>query len=169
MLDVSSKVFGAEPRRLACMLSPGWEQQGNWGADEFSAILRHQLAAPLEIDLGGTKWMRHHRSAGEGRRRPRMTYRDLLHQAKPRVELLRLVKEFAKAHLRPADAFLPREIAHVLYYASIVVARCQCGLRISRLTDAALLEGVDWVLSQPWVDEDTRSLFVGARALLQPG
>ena len=123
MLNLSSRVFGADPKKLARLLSAELEQQNNWQPEELSAILRHQLEAPLEIDLGGAKSVRQPLAAGGGPDLAQLTFHDLLHQAKPEVELLRLVKEFAKVHLSPARSLLPHEIAHVLYYASIVVAR----------------------------------------------
>jgi hypothetical protein len=150
------------------MLGAGWERESNWRPEELGAILRHQLAAPIEADLPGTQCLSRRERGQRGRNRGRFTFGGLLHHALPQVELLRLVKEFAKAHLRRDDGLLPREIAHLLYYASLTVAQCRCGRRISRLSDAALIEGIDWVLSQGWVDAQTRGLFLTGRGLLQP-
>jgi hypothetical protein len=54
---------------------------------------------------------------------------------------------------------LPPEVATLLYYAAILVARRRHGQRITQLDDNSLRSGVEWSLQQPWVDQRTKSLF----------
>jgi hypothetical protein len=75
-----------------------------------------------------------------------------------------LTKDFAKACRISADSPIPREIATVLYFASIAVARLRCGRRITELTDTAVRKGLDWALGQPWLDEATRRLLEEGRS-----
>ena len=50
------------------------------------------------------------------------SFGDLLHHPNPPLELLRLTKDFAKACRLSRSGPLPREIATLLYFASIIVA-----------------------------------------------
>jgi predicted transcriptional regulator len=85
----------------------------------------------------------------------------LLHAAPP-IELLSLTKEFAKANMDHPDSSLPKEVAAVLYYASISAALARRGERISQLNDAELERGLRWAKDQPWVDKQIQHLLVQA-------
>ena len=135
-----------------------------WRSDELSAVLRHQLAAPLVMDLstlrGVTAEHVKHLAAGGGADPSIHTFHDLLRHPDPPVELLELTKRFAKlARRTQASIAVPAEVAGVLYFASILVAQTRCGVRISNLSDEQLSEGVQWVLAQVWIDPPTRALF----------
>lgn len=147
----------SEPGSLASMLEVGWETGRPWGEGDLAAVLRHQFAAPVGCDLGPAG-----ADASADRRAGIRTFGDLLHHPAPPVELLVLAKDFAKASRADPHAPLPKEIAAVLYFAAIVVARRRCGARISQLSPEELRAGVDWVLAQPWVDAATRGLFGSA-------
>ncbi len=131
-----------------------------WRPEEFGAVFRHQLAAPLAADLGGLDPGLGDKLAGlrtpDGR--PVTTFGDLLRHPAPPVALLDLVKEFAKASRRAGRGHLPAEVATLLYYLAIAVALCRCGCCLTRLDDAALREGFRWARAQPWVDDATREL-----------
>ena len=141
----------SEPGALASMLEAAWPDGRLWGERELAAVLRHQLAAPLHFDRGETRDTPAAATPGIS------TFQDLLHHAAPPVELLSLAKDFAKATRQEPDAALPKEIAAVLYFASIVVARRRCGRTITGLSPEDLRAGVDWVLAQAWVDPATRT------------
>ena len=136
-----------------------------WRSDELSAVLRHQLAAPLVMDLstlrGVTSEQVKRLAGGGGGADPSIhTFHDLLRHPNPPVELLELTKRFAKlARRTQASIAVPAEVAGVLYFASILVAQMRCGVRISNLSDEQLSEGVHWVLAQVWIDPATRALF----------
>lgn len=134
-----------------------------WRPAELGAILDHQLAAPLECDLGGLDKGLAGRLAAAGGP-PIKSFRDLLHHPHPPVELLELTKRFGKACRNHPDSPLPDEIATVLYFLSIVVAITRCGRRITKMDDPSLRYSLDWALKQPWLDEATRRRFEEGRA-----
>jgi hypothetical protein len=99
----------------------------------------------------------------------RMSFGQLLHDPNPPLPMLELTHKFAKACRGNPDGPLPPEVATVLYYAAITVARLRCGRRISRLDDGALHEGLRWALEQEWLDDGTRSIFKEGREYLDRG
>ena len=151
----------SESQSLARMMDLEAGARGMWEPEELGAILEHQLAAPLELDLVGldpglAEKLRLARQAD-----PRIeSFKDLLlRHANPPVECLELIKEFAKVSRGRPDGPLPDEIATVLYFLSIVAGIIKCRRRITRLDDEALRHGLEWALDQPWLDESTRRLF----------
>jgi hypothetical protein len=130
-----------------------------WRPDELAAMLRHELAAPLPVALG--------RLGEEAARRMQelglpadsgMTLGDVLHHACPPVQLLDLTKRFAKLCNTDPDTVLPRDIAQLLYLASITAALTRAGQRISSLSAPSLRLGLEWATRQAWVDDATRAL-----------
>ena len=160
MSNSSYRVRDTDPRFLAEIMAVDEAAQRVWRPEELGAIFQHQLSAPVELDLGnlepglGPKL----RMLASSQGLLLNSFRDLLQHPNPPIELLRLTKEFAKACRDHPESPLPPEIATVLYYASITVALTRCGRRISGLDDAALRGGLEWAVSQPWVDESTRAL-----------
>jgi hypothetical protein len=149
----------SDPRRLADLLEREPDAARVWTADELAAVLRHQLAVPLHLDLDGA-------ADDEAMRR---SFGDLLADPHPPVNVLDRVKLFAKAARTRADGGLPPEVATVLYYASIAAADARCGRRITRLADAALREGYEWVLAQPWAgDPCAAAVREGLAAMVGP-
>jgi hypothetical protein len=141
-----------------------------WRPEEFGAIFRHQLTAPLVIDLGGLDARLGEKLAGlrtpDGR--PVATFGDLLRHPAPPVALLDLVKEFAKQSRRPGRAHLPPEVATMLYYLTLGVALCRHNHRLTRLDDSTLREGFSWASAQAWADDVTRELLGRAEDRLSP-
>ena len=154
-------IHKSDPQLLAKLMSLDTAPAHAWQPDELGAILRHQLQSPLEFDLitvdAEVKAKLKTLAAANGP--PLKTFGDLLRHPHPPIELLNLTKEYGKVHRNTPESPLPHDIATVLYFAGIVVALTRCGQRISRLDDDGLRRGVEWVASQPWVDEWTRSLF----------
>ena len=139
-----------------------------WRPDELGAILRHQLSAPIRFDmraLGGVG--RQIESLAEARGLVLKSFADLLNHPNPPLELLDMTRQFARRHLGGAESIIPREVAIVLYYASIVAARLRCGAHISKLEDGELLRGVTATLAHPWLDERTRTLLEQGLALIR--
>jgi RNA polymerase sigma-70 factor (ECF subfamily) len=135
---------------------------------ERAEVLRHLLTAPVPLDLGAVDeaLARKVRAWTEGQSLMLKSFGDLLQHPNPLPEFLELVKEFAKENRTDAESPLPREVATVLYYASIAVALARCARRITRHNHATLRQGFGWGCEQPWVDEATRSLLrEGLRAL----
>ncbi len=142
-------------------------EPGRWPEAELGKILRHQLAAPLEADLGsaaidaaanvpaGTAWC--------------VTFRDLFEHSAPPLELLEIVKAFAKDCRAKPHGPLPPEVALVLYYGCIAAALLRHGRNITQLDAASLLDGIRWALSCPWLDNSTRKLFEASAGRLGQG
>jgi hypothetical protein len=163
-----SDIDKTAPPQLAQMLSIDPAFAEAWRPEELAAILRHQLETPIESDLLETD----DASAADGGAvgaRMKMTYGELLASPQPPLALLERAKRFAKACRSHPDGPLPPEVATVLYFACIVVARTRCnGARISALDDATLSQGLRWALSQHWVDRAIRELFESGLAQLKP-
>jgi hypothetical protein len=132
----------------------------SWGADELGSVFRHQMSSPVQFDLHNLA-----RSAAaeletlcaaEGLLI--RSFADLLHHPHPPLELLTMTKRFAKVSYHHADAVIPKDIAAVLYYASILVALVRCNRRITDLDDRDLAQGVRWALGLVWLDDSTRQL-----------
>jgi hypothetical protein len=87
-----------------------------------------------------------------------MTLGELLRHEHPPLELLKLVKRFAKICRRSPENPLPSEIVMFLYYASITVALLRLNETISELTDPSLMRGLNWLHVQMWMPEEMRSL-----------
>ena len=146
--------------RVARLVDATANDQELWRPEEFGAIFRHQLTAPLRTDLGsldprlGEKLSDLRTPDG----RPVMTFGDLLGHPAPPMALLDLVKQFAKQSGRVERGNLPPETATLLYYFVIGVALVRCGQRLTGLDSATLREGFQWARAQPWADEATREL-----------
>jgi hypothetical protein len=158
--DSADALFRSAPKSLAALMAEGAERARLWRADELGAIFRHQLSAPILVDLGGFD------SGGAARLKMLSdaqnlllkSFSDLLLHATPPTELLRLAKDFAKANMDHPDGSLPKEVAAVLYYASIAAALTRLDERISQLKDAELERGLRWAKDQPWVDKPIQQL-----------
>ncbi|NLX96012.1 MAG: hypothetical protein GXY83_07540 [Rhodopirellula sp.] len=144
---------------LARMLDPAGGRGQLWERAEMAAILEHQLAAPLADDLGTVDPNLPVRLPNSSASQiPLVTFRDLFHHPEPPVELLDLTKRFAKRCRTSPDAVLPVEIATLLYFLAIAVARFRLTQQISGLDDESLRGGICWSLEQPWLDDETRKL-----------
>ena len=142
-----------------------------WQAEELGAVFRHQMAAPVSVDLGafgpgaaGKLW-----TLVEAGNLLLRSFRDLFQHPSPPIELLELVKDFAKLNCDRPESVLPTEIATVLYFLSIAAALVRCRRRITELSDAQLREGFAWALRQSWIDETARELLESASARLPGG
>lgn len=152
--------------RLSLLVDNTADDQELWLPEEFGAIFRHQLTAPLQTELAGLAPQLGEKLAGlhtpDGR--AVATFGDLLRHPTPPLGLLELVKEFAKTSRQAGRRQLPPEVASMLYYLSIGIALLRCDHRLSSLSDADLQEGFRWASAQPWTDEATRNLLCRAEA-----
>ena len=162
--DSSAALFKSKAKDLASLMASGDERGPLWRADELAAMFRHQLSAPVLMDLGSFD----PRTAGQLKMLTAAqglllsSFADLFNQTHPPVQLLELVKDFAKANIDHPESGLPREIATALYYASIAAALVRLDKRISQLPDADLQRGLRWAMEQTWLDEKTKSLLAAA-------
>jgi hypothetical protein len=148
-------------RSDAARLSSLWPgavdgSSGTWLPADLGAVLRHQLAVPLDDD-----------PAVPHVHDPAMTCGALLSSAQPRLESLRRLKDWAKPNMTRDDGDVPREVAGVLYFAAILSARLRLGERISELTDDRLMNAIDWMLLLRWLDDGLAKLLREAAAVLK--
>jgi hypothetical protein len=166
----SSAVFKSRARELAALMAAGEEPARLWRADELAAVFRHQVSTPMLVDLGTFDPATANRlqllSGAQGLLLK--SFADLFHHPAPPVELLQLVKDFAKANLDHPESGLPAEIAWLLYYLGIASALVHLQTRISTLTDADLSRGLRWALDQAWLDEPNRQLLLAAVQKINP-
>lgn len=155
MNDKIDEIGKTDSYRLARLLDVD-----SWESDGLREVLRHQLSAPLETDLADAA-----SAAGldlaDLCRLPAgslRTFADLLHHPAPPLGLLQVCKEFAKKCRKLRNGPLPREVAVVLYYASIAAALTRCDKRITGLSNSDLMQGFGWTLAREWVDEPTKEL-----------
>jgi hypothetical protein len=160
-----SRVENLDASKLARLLDIDGPAS-KWTDEDSAAILRHQLAAPLLPDLLMVP------GAEEPRLRSLLTGRpgtnsflEQLTTPHPSLELLQAIKNFARhVHDCPENP-LQGGPSDVLYFASIAAAFARCATRITRLENAALHAGFEWVLSQIGV-EPLRTSIENAKALL---
>jgi hypothetical protein len=158
--DPVSSVHKSRPKALAALLAAREERARLWHPDELAAVFRHQMTAPVAVDLGALDAARaaQLKILSDAQGLLLKSFGDLFRHPTPPVELLQMTKEFAKLNLDHPESVLPREIATVLYYTSIAAALARLDARISLLPDADLRRGMSWVKHQTWVDGETRAL-----------
>ena len=162
-------VFDTDRRQLATLLDLSPDAERLWGDDELGALLRHQMTAPMQVDLINLErgLALKVRTLAESQGLTLKSFGDLLAHPNPPVELLKITKEFAKACRLSPHSPLPREIASVLYFASIAAALVRCRRRITGLGNDALADGLNWVLARHWLDAPTRALVEESLRLLK--
>ena len=139
-----------------------------WRPDELKDMLLHQLRAPLYLSLGTlSAEVVHQLRCNEPPLDPRLTLGELLAHPQPPVELLKLIKRFAKQCRRDPDNPMPSDLVMFLYYVSIAVALVRLNQRISELADRHLRHGMHWLTVQAWVDAEVKSLLAEGLDLLR--
>jgi len=168
--DPAGSVFRSRPKALAALLAAREERGRLWRPDELAAVFRHQMSAPVMVDLSGfdPATATRLKTLSEAQGLLLKSFSELLHHPSPPVELLELTKDFAKLNLDHADSTLPSEIAAALYYTSIAAALVRLDTRITQLKDAELRRGLGWTREQPWIDRQTKDLLAGAIEKLGP-
>jgi hypothetical protein len=167
-MNADKNILDTNPSRLSHLLVRADAPTQTWSPTDVAPILRHQLRTPLSPELapfatgGATQLTDLIASAPP----PLHTFHDLLHHPSPPLALLTLLRDFAKSCR--ADGSLPDEIATLLYYASLALARSKHRQRITDLDDPSLRKGLDWSLRRPWLDPQTRSIFESALSSLDP-
>ncbi|HZK80546.1 MAG TPA: hypothetical protein VFC46_05745 [Humisphaera sp.] len=160
-----STLSNASTQSLAGLMGMNGEEPTRWAPAELGAVLRHQLAAPLEFDLrtiapGGEKTITDLTAAITSGPRPR-SFGDLVVHPLPPLDLLRLMKDFSRSG-RDTDS-LPKEVATVLYYTAISLALLRHSVRITELDNRALVKSIGWCLSQSWVDASVAAVLAEMR------
>src|SRR5580658_3492598 len=119
--DSSDAVFKSRANKLASLLAAGEEGSRLWQTEELAAMFRHQMASPIMVDLGAFDPPTAARSKilSEAQGLLLRSFADLFHHPSPPIELLNMIKDFAKSNRDHPASGLPQEIASTLYYASI--------------------------------------------------
>ena len=158
-------------KELADLMATGEERAKLWRPEDLAAMFRHQMSAPMLVDLGGidARTATKLKVLADAQGLLLKSFGDLFHHPSPPVELLELVKNFAKANLDHPESGLPGEIASVLYYASIASALVHLDTRISQLPNADLERGLRSVAGQSWLDDATKALLAEALKKLPEG
>lgn len=139
-----------------------------WRPDELKDMLLHQLGAPLYLSLGTlSAEVVHQLRCNEPPLDARLTLAELFAHPQPPLELLKLVKRFAKQCRREPENPMPSDLVMFLYYVSIAAALVRVNQRISELADGHLRHGMQWVAAQVWVDAEMRSLLTQGLNLLR--
>jgi len=141
----------ADPKTLATLLAPA-DEEHIWSDADMAALMRQQLESPLPAVAGDPSTS--------------VTIAELLAQPKPSLDLLVRLKEFAKAARKDVRSGIPPQISSALYYSAIFVAQMRLGAKLTQLDAAALLQGAEFLLLQPWLDARIRQILEGGSALL---
>jgi len=167
--DMTPDLPASSGHGLASLVYGEAEADPVWGEDELEAILRHQLTVPVQLDLSALRAARQEkvRAVLEASGLVLKSFGDVFSHPNPPLEVLQMIKDYAKAARASPVSHLPRDIATVLYYLTIAAARVRCGRRISSLSDELLGEGLKWCLARKWLDDRTRDLLEEARAQLR--
>ena len=162
--DSSAALIKSRAKELSALMATGDERGPLWRADELAALFRHQMSAPMLMDLGSfdARTADQLKTLSAAQSLLLSSFADLFNHPAPPVQLLQLVKDFAKANMEHPESGLPKEIAAALYYTSIAAALVHLDKRISQLPDADLRRGVRHTQEQAWLDEKTRALLAGA-------
>jgi hypothetical protein len=162
--DSSAALTKSRARELAALMNTSDESSPLWRADELAALFRHQMSAPVLMDLGSfdPRTASQLKTLATAQGLLLSSFADLFNHPTPPLQLLQLVKDFAKANMDHPESGLPREIATTLYFTSIAAALLRLDKRISQLPDAELQRGLRWTQEQKWLDEKTKALVEGA-------
>jgi hypothetical protein len=170
--DSQELVLRSSSGQLSRMIDLDAADRGTWSEGDLPAMLRHQLSAPLKLDLGRVKV----KGISEESRRGILadaeglriaTLEDCFQHSSPPLALVTLIKDAFKAQAGPSGQRRPeQQVAYVIYLLAILVARVRLGAAITKLADAQLLRGIDWAATREWVDEGTKVLLARAREQL---
>ena len=158
--DPAGTLSKSPPKSLAAFLAEGEDRARLWRPEELGAIFRHQMSAPVVVDLGGTDPATAARLKALSHAQGLLltSFRDLLLHPIPPIELLTLTKDFAKSNMDQPDSVLPNDVAAVVYYLTIAAGIVRLNKRISRLGDVELKRGLEWAKSKPWVEPALQDL-----------
>ena len=159
------------PSHHASLLDVDDRAEQLWSEQDFSAILRHQLGTPIDVELGSlaTPTAAKVRLVCESHHLLLKSISDVIAHPNPPAELLELLKDFAKTMLEHPDSAIPRPVAAVLYWLAIAAGLKCLGKRLTSLSDEKLAEGIRWALGRAWVQPEFKVILMEAIKLLESG
>ncbi|MBI1371340.1 MAG: hypothetical protein GC159_01070 [Phycisphaera sp.] len=159
------------PNELEKIAEVQMDAQDLWRDDDLKTILDEQLKMPLAdmeriLPNSGKKAERY----AESTLPPLDTIGSaLLHQQTP-VELLKVIKSYAKVADRDPSEPIPQKVARVLYYASIASALVNQGALISSLATDRLTESLGARRRSAWITPKLCELFdLATKTLMNSG
>jgi len=171
MTDSFNRILAASPGAIARVMDLGGTPARVWQPEELGAVYQHQMSAPISVDLAGLD-----PSCAEALRLLTgaqglllNSFRDLFLHPAPPLDLLGMIKDFAKLNRHRSESLIPGEVAGVLYFLSIAAALVRWNTRITTLSDQELNRGFAWAQNQPWIDIPARDLFRQAEQHLSKG
>jgi hypothetical protein len=129
-----------------------------WTADDLTSIWRHQLSAPLALDLSIIAPDAQATVTSLCAPLSIKSLADLLAHPSPPLEVLRMVKDLSRTQSSQPETAYPDQVAVALYYLAIALGLVRLGRRISAMDDARLCGGMEWVMQQRWLDQATRDI-----------
>ncbi len=69
-----------------------------------------------------------------------------------------MIKDFGKSQAMSDRAYLPIDVARVIYFLAINVARTKIRCRISSLCKDEIEEGLAWSRAQSWVPKEIKMM-----------
>jgi hypothetical protein len=168
----SKVVFASTAEQISRLLQLDQGTAESWEPDDLRSMARHQMAAPLDFDLGSSK-LNEPRQKSPGvaltnaARSEINTFEDLFTHSHPPLELLKLSQKFFKQNvaMHPKGS-VEQKVAYLFYLLSIVVARVRAGVKISKLTDDEQRQAIKSMMGQPWVDDEIKELLAEGRKRL---
>ena len=111
MEQTEQALLDSDSHAMAALLDAGSDDAQIWNPAELAAILKHQLSAPIQVDLTAMeqRLAARLRLAAGAQGLLLKSFGDLLHHPNPPLELLKLTKDFAKA-CRLSRAFVSLRI-----------------------------------------------------------
>jgi hypothetical protein len=154
-------IRNAKPDKLANLMAIGVGGTRGWSEAELGSVFSHQMSAPVCVNLGslGASLSGKLRNLIDAENLILKSFRDLFQHPAPPLELLVIVKEFAKLNRDRPESLLPGDVSTVLYYLSLATALVRCKARISSLKENELKWGFEWALSLTWIDQASRQTF----------
>jgi len=162
-------VSRSTPEQLSVLLKLDPKTSESWGTQDLRALISHQMAAPLDFDLGSVKLSQAQQqtateSLTEANKSNIRTFGELFHAPHPPLELLRLSQKFFKQNFTNSPKDSPEQkVAYLFYLLSIVAARIRTGVNISKLPDEQQLKVIESLMKRSWVEERIRKLLVEGR------
>jgi hypothetical protein len=142
------------------ILTESFAFEAVWYKRDFGSTLEHHLNTPVP-----RTWPDPSSAQGDEGYPAPATIGYLLLSNRPAVESLRAVKHFAKRMRAGAQTDRLRQVATVLYYASIAAAELRANSVITTLPRPAILDGYRWAWGRSWTYFPLCCLFESAIAL----
>ena len=87
------------------------------------------------------------------------TFLGALTHTRTDLELLKLIKDFARSRWNSHEPDLPKRVCMTLFYASIAAAYCFHGILITRQHSTVISSELSWLNKQPWMNSELKKLF----------